>query len=326
MEIVEISSIDISLEQTRYKDAAVERRLLSSITEQDILDPLQVTAGETGHTYLLLDGFKRYRCARKLKLGMLPVNCIGQDAASGILTFIRRDESGGITTIEQAALVETLNRRYGMSIYDIAIHLGRSPSWVSMRLGMLENLSPLIRKKIMTGAFPVRAYMYGLKGFTRVNRISSERLDAFVEAVSGKKLGTRDLITLGQAYFKGGKLIEQLITSGDLRQALQMMKSDSQAEHANFAALSENEKVVISCLKNLVTDMEHFINLSSDVLCLDNCFTKSVTIWTEAVQKRMQPINDILKEFHDRSGSRICSADVIPAGNAEKTDCSNTAS
>jgi hypothetical protein len=86
--------------------------LLSSITEQDILDPLQVTAGETEHTYLLLDGFKRYRCAKKLKLGMLPVNCTVQDAASGILTFIRRDESGGITTIEQAALVETLNRRY----------------------------------------------------------------------------------------------------------------------------------------------------------------------------------------------------------------------
>jgi hypothetical protein len=97
-----------------------------------------------------------------------------------------------------------------------------------------------------------------------------------------------------------------------------MASSTGAPEHANFAALSENEKVVISCLKNLVTDMEHFINLSPDVLCLGNCFTKSVTIWTEAVQKRMQSINDILKEFHDRSGSRICSADVIPAGNAEK--------
>jgi ParB-like chromosome segregation protein Spo0J len=135
METIELNGIDLRLERTRLHDTAAERALLDSIAREGILDPLCL-AGSTGSPqYVLIDGFKRYRCARKLGMGMVPAEFVADDVATGIVTFIRRNEySMGITVLEQAALIEELHRRCAMSIYDIARRLCRSPAWVSLRL------------------------------------------------------------------------------------------------------------------------------------------------------------------------------------------------
>ena len=192
METIELNGIDLRLERTRVRNSVQERSLLVSITREGILDPLYVTGSIGTQQHVLLDGFKRYRCAQKLGIGMVPVECVAEDIATGIITCLRRNEYGsGLTMLEQAALIEELYRRCAMSIYDIARRLDRSPAWVSLRLGVLDDLSPLVREKIVSGAFSARAYLYGIKGFTRVNNIGKERVDAFVDAVSGKGLTAR---------------------------------------------------------------------------------------------------------------------------------------
>ena len=139
METIELNSIDIRLEHTRRRDKSVERRLLTSIMERDILDPLEVISCSEGKSYVLIDGFKRYRCAKKLAKGIVPVQCIAQDITEGVLSFIRRGTQQSVSTLEEAALLEELHKRYGLSICDIALRTGRSPAWVSMRLSMLEG-------------------------------------------------------------------------------------------------------------------------------------------------------------------------------------------
>jgi predicted transcriptional regulator len=171
---------------------------------------------------------------------MVPIETLGSDITIGILTLLRREETGGIDTIEQAALIEELNKHYGMSIYDIAQHLGRSPSWVSMRLGVIEDLSPLVREKIMSGAFPARAYLYGIKGFTRVNKIGRQQVDAFVGAVSGKGLSTRELFVLSRAYFSAGGAIRSLICEGNVRRALRLLLEEAQG--VDDATLPQRER------------------------------------------------------------------------------------
>jgi hypothetical protein len=67
---VELSTFDLRYEGYRMKNRSLEVRLLDSIAERGIEEPLEgVDAGERR---ILLKGFKRYRCARKLNIGHVP--------------------------------------------------------------------------------------------------------------------------------------------------------------------------------------------------------------------------------------------------------------
>ena len=62
IEQVEISSLDLRFEGYRLKNKRAETALLVSILENGIKDPLQGVDSEESR--ILLNGFKRYRCAR----------------------------------------------------------------------------------------------------------------------------------------------------------------------------------------------------------------------------------------------------------------------
>jgi len=322
MLLLELKALDTRLEHTRTRNAAAERNLLASITEHDIMDPIQVVSCEKNNTYVILDGFKRYRCALKLKMSTVPAELIANDAAQGILIFIRRQQHTGLNILDQAALVEELHIRYHLSIYDIAVKLDRSPSWVSLRLGMLKDLSPLVKRKIMSGAFPARVYLYSIKGFTRVNRVPSEQVDTFVKAVSGKRLGTRDLTILSDAFFSGSKTTEKLLSEGNVREALELIKN----EHAEVTADNQYnhfQRSLLQSLKNITSDMLSLVRNSSNITYGNQLFSRDVHIWSSAVHKYLNIFTSTIKELYDRSATQGCSTDIVYSGNKEKTDCIN---
>ena len=62
-ENVERSTLQLRYEGHRLRDDAGEARLLASIAERGIEEPLQGVDTQEGR--FLLDGFKRYRCCGK---------------------------------------------------------------------------------------------------------------------------------------------------------------------------------------------------------------------------------------------------------------------
>jgi hypothetical protein len=62
MNSVELSELDLRYENYRIKNKTIEKRLMHSILEQGILDPLKGVC--TGEQKLLLDGFKRLKSSR----------------------------------------------------------------------------------------------------------------------------------------------------------------------------------------------------------------------------------------------------------------------
>jgi hypothetical protein len=56
---------------------------------------------------------------------------------------------------------------YVLSAADIAAALSRSKAWVSVRLGLLAQMSEPVRRQLFAGAFPVYGYMYTLRPFMR---------------------------------------------------------------------------------------------------------------------------------------------------------------
>ena len=105
---VELSSLDLRYESFRLKQAALEERLLGSIAQRGIEEPLEGV--EVKELSVLLNGFKRYRCARKLRLATVPYSSLGTDEAVGILSLLRISNNRALSILEQAAFIAQCGR------------------------------------------------------------------------------------------------------------------------------------------------------------------------------------------------------------------------
>lgn len=297
-ESIEVNEIDTRFEHTRRRDPQAERSLLSSIAQGDIQDPLEVIECKTDGSYILLNGFKRFRCAKKLEIGIVPVTCIADNVVEGVLSFLRRDQSPGLSTMEQATLLQELHSRYSLSIADIASRFGCSPSWVSVRLSMLEDLSDFVRGKIMAGAFPARAYMYDLRHFTRVKKIARHRIDEFVAAVSGKGLSTRQIFILSRAYFDGGQAFERLVREGDVHKALRIITTDTMSKPTS----GQNDRQrVISDLRTLVAIIKRITAYDDATVIADSAALHDINFWSHRILLDLQKFTLFLRRLYDRS-------------------------
>jgi hypothetical protein len=296
---MELSALDLRLSHTRQRNIEAERRLLSSIMERDIVDPLLVSSCKETGSAVLLDGFKRYRCAAKLNKNIVMVEYIGEDVVDGVLSFLRRDQTGGLCILEQAGLIEELHKKYGLGVSDIARRLERSPSWVSVRLGMIGEIGELVREKILSGAFPARAYMYGIKIFTRVNKTSASNINVFVEAVSGKGLGTRDLIALSRAYFTGGLTVQRMIVEGDAHQAVKFLVA--QSGPVTDTALSADQQSFVHNLKTIAGVMSHVVASAPSLNTGSARYMQYVNTWSAVIDKSLAAFSQTIKDLHDLS-------------------------
>ena len=180
-EEVELSTFDLRYEGYRMRNRSLEVRLLGSIAERGIEKPLEGVDAE--EQKILLNGFKRYRCARKLKIGHVPYVSLGDDEATAILGLIRASNDKTLGILEQARFIDDLQNLHKLRVAEIAETLSRSKSWVSMRLGIIGEMSDAVRKKIFSGAFPVYSYMYCMRQLMRMNGVEKKDIEEFVVAV-----------------------------------------------------------------------------------------------------------------------------------------------
>jgi len=188
---VELSSLDLRYEHYRMKHPALEARLLASIAQRGIEEALEGVDQAPGS--ILLNGFKRYRCACKLGMGSVPYTALGTEQAAAIVNLLRISNHCSLSILEQAAFLDELRRLEPMSVAAMGEQVSRSKSWVSMRLGLIGEMSPRVREKLFGGEFPVYAYMYTLRPFMRMNGVQKQEVEAFVVAVSGQKLSVREM-------------------------------------------------------------------------------------------------------------------------------------
>lgn len=223
-EIVEHNQVDLRYQNFRVQNPTIEKRLLVSIEDNGIQVPLEVFKEEGNSTAVLLDGFKRYRCASRLGIHQLPVTVIGTSEVEGLFRIIRHNDKSSLSGFEQACFIEQLHTVYHLGLSEIARRVDRSVAWVRVRIDMLTSISEPVRAKIISGAFPLRSYMYDLASVTRV-RGNKERVEQFVAAVSGRNYSTRDISVLSRAFFSGNEMVAQQIVQGNTDWTLRMLKN-----------------------------------------------------------------------------------------------------
>ena len=242
---VEINRLNRKYEKHRQKSESREKQLLLSIMERGIEEPLQGVLAESGEA-ILLDGYKRLRCAVKLGMGFVPLISVAEDEATAIFQLLKHSNAKTLTMLEQSAFVEELKLIHGLSIADIATRLQRSKAWVLVRLRTRSEMSEATSTAILSGHFPFYSYFYTLHPFMRVTGVASKKeIDEFVAHTSGRGLSTRDIELLSNAYFRGGDSMRDQIKKGDLGWCLQELKDRKRLATAGHAELSDVEKKVL---------------------------------------------------------------------------------
>lgn len=256
---VEISHIDLRYECFRLPHKKREKDLLVSISEKGIEYPLQGAKSE--QNFILLDGFKRLRSARKLGLNIFPIEILAPSVDEAILKLLRISNEKSLHILEQVRLVNELHSIHGMKVREIASRLERSTGWVSSRLGILKEFGPKAWDAVFKGQVAPSALLYTLRPFRRLNKENKLDIDEFVEVIAKKDLGHRDIEILAHGWFKGGLELRDQIKNGDLAWTLGKAKDlASPTVNAVNEGLTEKEGRVVSDLVILQKYMGRVIN------------------------------------------------------------------
>src|SRR5438034_6657946 len=81
-------------------------------------------------------------------MGIVTFASLGAVEAAAILNLLHVSHDHSLSILEQAAFLDQLRKLEQTSVAELAEQLSRSKSWVSMRLGLLAEMSPRVREKI----------------------------------------------------------------------------------------------------------------------------------------------------------------------------------
>jgi len=291
---IELSQLDLRYEGHRLRERGREDRLLASMAREGIREPL---AGAVVHSAcVLLDGFKRYRCARQLHVQRVPFVALGVDETSAILELLGQARRSTLSVLEEARFLDELKAR-GLSLAEMAEALGRSKAWVSVRLGLLESMSPVVRQHLFGGRLPVYSWIYTLAPFRRLNGVTSQQVDEFVGTVSGHALSVRQIEQLAHGYFRGPESFRQELRGGHLSLLLQQMT----AVAVDPDGCSEFERILVGDLELLQKHAQRVVTKSQDRRLKSRAFFVQCHLLTGGLLSRSRGFLKILQQLHDRS-------------------------
>jgi len=293
---IELSTLDLRYESFRMRNEALEARLLSSIVQSGIEEPLEGVDRQGAS--ILLNGFKRYRCARKLGIEMAPYTSLGEDEAVGIMSLLRTSNNKTLGILEQAGFIDELKNLHRMGVAEIAAELSRSKAWVSMRLGFIGEMSAKVRQKLFAGAFPVYPYMYTLRQFMRMNGVKKSEVEDFVVALSGKRLSVRDIEQLAHGYFRGPESFREEIRRGNIALSLDRMRQVP----ADRDGCNDFERALLKDLEITQKYMQRVMGKAPDRRISTRAFHAQANLLTAGILSRASAFFQTLRGLHDRSG------------------------
>jgi hypothetical protein len=247
---------------------------------------------------LLLDGFKRYRCATKLAIECVPYVSLGEEEAMGIASLMCVAKHKTLSIIEQARFVVELLTMYDMSIAEVAETLSRSKAWVSTRRSLLKEISPAVQEVLFRGAFPVYSYMVTLRPFMRMKDVGQGEIERFVRAVAGQRLSVREIDLLAHGYFRGPISLRQAFDQGNWKWSLEQM----QAVPDPSESCNDVERAFLRELERLLKSLGRVLARCDSARLQTRAFYAQANLLVGSLLSRRESFFNKMEEFHDRSG------------------------
>lgn len=197
---LELHQLELRYEHLRTRVPRRERQLTASLAEVGQLMPVVVVRGGGEGRYVLVDGYKRCRAARRLHLDTVRAISWDLDEAEALLLerLMRTGEPD--SPLAQGWLLSDLRARFALALEELARRFDKSPSWVSRRLALVEELPTEVQDHVRAGRLAAHAAMKHLVPLARAKRADCVQLAA---AVAGQGLSARQVGVVCQAFRQG---------------------------------------------------------------------------------------------------------------------------
>jgi hypothetical protein len=140
--------------------------------------------------------------------------------------------------------------------------------------------------------------MYTLRPFRRMNGVTQQEIERFIQAVAGKRLSVRDIELLAAGYFRGPDSLQDAIGQGKLNWSLEQMKNvPTDAEGCN-----DFERVLLKDLQAVQKLMQRIMAKCHHEQLQSRVFFAEANLLLGSLLSKLTPFEERMKEFHDRSG------------------------
>lgn len=161
---------------------------------------------------------------------------------AGLLFVYHQQRSSGRSALEEARLIRVLCQEHGLSQEEVGKQVGRSKSWVSRRLGLLQDLPGWLQEEIGAGHIQCHAAVKYLLPMARANRKDAETL---AKNITGQGLATREVEELYRMWRCGDTERRRLI----VEQPMMALKARQEALELDEAMqlFQDLEKILSIC-------------------------------------------------------------------------------
>ena len=206
---VDLHQLELRHRDLRIHDGAQRRRLIGSVAE--IGQQVPVIVIRDAERFVLIDGYLRVEALRRLHRDTAIATTWPLSEVEALLHH-RHLSIAKRAAIEDAWLLGRL-RSHGLTMDELARRLCRSKSWVSHRLGLLDELATAAQDRVRAGTVPPQAAMKYLVPFARANKGQCEQLLA---GLGDTRVSVREVGALYTAWKRADRAGKQHLVEAPL--------------------------------------------------------------------------------------------------------------
>lgn len=295
-----LASLDERYGRLRVMDRRRERQLMASLEEHGQQDAIFVVVESDGR-FVVVDGHKRVRALRRLRRDTVKAVVWEMTPAQGLAAAYRAASRQGYNAIEDGWIVYELHRVGKWDLGKTAALIGRSKSWASKRLALVEELPEWMAADVASGRIGAHAVANYLVPLTRVNGEDGKLL---AEKIRDLGLTDRQLGAIYGNYREAGAATRRKIVQDPARflkvlEALGKGPQDPAMSEAENRALKQLELI-----GNLALGLTRGL---PQVLGYDVGEAARVKLWPawERSRKRLILLGEAVAELKAAQGNRM---------------------
>ncbi|MCP5020517.1 MAG: ParB N-terminal domain-containing protein, partial [bacterium] len=196
----DLHRLDLRFASLRMRQPRLVERLARSIEHNGQLIPLVAVAEQD--RWVLIDGYLRVEALHRLACDTAQVQLWDCPLAQALLIALVRVQGRSWEAIEEGALIRELITGFKLSQREVARQTGRDVSWVSRRLGLVQDLPEALFVAICQGELSTWAATRVLAPLARANSEHAQRL---LSALQSESLSTRELAIWYRHYRKANR-------------------------------------------------------------------------------------------------------------------------
>jgi ParB/RepB/Spo0J family partition protein len=267
---IELSCIEMTFAHIRIADAIQLKKLILSLDTCGQLTP--VTVVPTGsHHFTLVDGYLRIEALKKLRQDIVKAEVWECSEADALLFLLANQGQRQWKAFEEAQALRELQTHYQLTQEQISKKIGRSRTWISHRLGLLDELPDLFIEAVTKGKISAWSVQRILVPVARATSLHAEYLLKYL--THHNTHSTRELSDFFQHYQRSNKTArEKMVMQPDLFfKAQKALQSERQAKllkagpEGQWRFRLSNVSDQIKYLEKLVPQL--FFELQEEKIC-----------------------------------------------------------